>query len=69
MPFFPSGEHHKDVLGAFRENLRVPGPTLYGLRIGLICWAIGVALAAGYIVFNYRRFSGNVKLPASGEGY
>ncbi len=41
----------------------------YGLRIGLIWWAIGMALATVYIVFNYRRFSGKVKLPASGEGY
>jgi hypothetical protein len=69
MPFFPTGEHHKDVLGAFREDLHIPGPTLYGLRIGLIWWVIGMALAAAYIVFNYRRFSRKGKLPASGEGF
>jgi hypothetical protein len=47
----------------------VPGPTFYGLRIGLIWWAIGMARAAGHIVFNYLRFSSKVKLPLAGEGY
>ncbi len=48
------------------HNAKAPA---YGLRVGLIWWVIGMALATGYIVFNYRRFSGKTKLPASGEGY
>jgi cytochrome d ubiquinol oxidase subunit II len=39
----------------------------YGLRIGLAWWIPGVALAAGYFVFTYRRFAGKVRLHE--EGY
>jgi cytochrome d ubiquinol oxidase subunit II len=39
----------------------------YGLRIGLWWFIPGVALAIGYFVFIYRRFSGKVR-PAE-EGY
>jgi cytochrome d ubiquinol oxidase subunit II len=38
----------------------------YGLRIGLAWWIPGTALAIGYAVFTYRRFSGKVQL---GEGH
>lgn len=48
------------------HNAKAPA---YGLRIGLIWWLIGMALATSYSVFNYRRFAGKVKLPASEEGY
>jgi cytochrome bd ubiquinol oxidase subunit II len=41
----------------------------YGLRIGLIWWAIGIALAIGYFVFTYRQFAGKVKANAEHEGY
>ena len=34
----------------------------YGLKIGLVWWTIGMALAAGYFVFTYRRFAGKVRL-------
>lgn len=43
----------------------------YGLKIGLVWWVIGMALAAVYITYAYRSFGG--KIPASetgqGEGY
>ncbi len=41
----------------------------YGLRIGLVWWVIGMALATGYFVFLYRHFAGKVKLDADHEGY
>jgi cytochrome d ubiquinol oxidase subunit II len=39
----------------------------YGLRIGLVWWVIGMALAAGYFVYAYRHFAGKVRL--DDEGY
>jgi cytochrome d ubiquinol oxidase subunit II len=41
----------------------------YGLKVGLVWWVIGMALATGYFVFLYRHFTGKVKLEAEGEGY
>lgn len=32
----------------------------YGLQIGLIWWAIGMVLAAGYFTYLYRSFAGKV---------
>src|SRR5580658_7718800 len=32
----------------------------YGLKIGLIWWVIGMALASGYTIFVYRNFAGKV---------
>jgi len=32
----------------------------YGLKIGLIWWVIGIALASAYFVFVYRYFAGKV---------
>src|SRR5271170_4003007 len=34
----------------------------YGLKIGLIWWFIGIALATGYFIFVYRSFAGKVDL-------
>ena len=34
----------------------------YGLRVGLIWWFIGMALATTYFVYVYRNFTGKVKL-------
>ena len=39
----------------------------YGLRIGLVWWIIGMALATGYFVFTYRNFAGKVKTGAGHE--
>ncbi len=39
----------------------------YGLKIGLIWWAIGMALASGYTVFVYRSFAGKVSSADSEE--
>jgi cytochrome d ubiquinol oxidase subunit II len=39
----------------------------YGLEIGLVWWAIGMALAAAYFIHAHRKFRGKVKL--EGEGY
>lgn len=33
----------------------------YGLRIGLVWWLIGMALAASYTVYAYRSFAGKVR--------
>ena len=41
----------------------------YGLRVGLVWWCLGMALALGYFVFLYRRSRGKVKLEAGEEGY
>jgi cytochrome d ubiquinol oxidase subunit II len=38
---------------------------LYGLQIGLIWWAIGMILAAGYFTYLYRSFAGKVSLEES----
>jgi cytochrome bd ubiquinol oxidase subunit II len=35
----------------------------HGLRIGIPWWAVGMALATAYSIYNYRNFSGKVKLP------
>jgi cytochrome d ubiquinol oxidase subunit II len=32
----------------------------YGLKIGLVWWVIGMALATGYFVYVYRSFAGKV---------
>lgn len=39
----------------------------YGLRIGIIWWSVGMALALGYFFYLYRSFKGKVDL--EGEGY
>ena len=40
----------------------------YGLKIGLVWWLMGMALATGYFVYTYRHFSGKVQLDEE-EGY
>ena len=39
----------------------------YSLRVGLIWWGLGIALAIGYFTFVYRSFAGKVRLDQ--EGY
>ena len=39
----------------------------YGLKIGLIWWVIGMALATGYTVHSYRNISGKVSV-THGDG-
>ncbi len=34
----------------------------YGLRVGLVWWFIGMALATTYFIYVYRNFAGKVKL-------
>jgi cytochrome bd ubiquinol oxidase subunit II len=38
----------------------------YGLKIGLIWWFLGMALASGYVVFTYRSFAGKIR-PEPGD--
>ena len=38
----------------------------YGLRIGLIWWLVGMALATVYVVYVYRKFSSKVTLTEDG---
>ncbi|MNL61739.1 cytochrome oxidase subunit II [compost metagenome] len=40
--------------------------SLYGMRVGLVWWSIGMVLAAIYFVFIYRLFRGKV---SSEEGH
>ncbi len=35
---------------------------LYGLQVGLIWWAMGMVLAAGYFTYLYRSFAGKVNI-------
>ena len=39
----------------------------YGLRIGLIWWVIGMALAVSYTIFTYTRFAGKIRID-DGDG-
>jgi cytochrome d ubiquinol oxidase subunit II len=41
----------------------------YGLKIGLVWWAIGMVLAAGYFTFVYRSFAGKVVVDRDSHGY
>jgi cytochrome bd ubiquinol oxidase subunit II len=41
----------------------------YSLRVGLIFWSFGMALAAGYFIFVYRMFRGKVGAPTQSSGY
>lgn len=38
----------------------------YGLKIGLVWWLLGMALAGGYTIFTYRSFAG--KIPTGQPG-
>jgi cytochrome d ubiquinol oxidase subunit II len=40
----------------------------YGLQIGLIWWAIGMVLAAGYFTYLYRSFAGKVSVGEDRHG-
>jgi cytochrome d ubiquinol oxidase subunit II len=40
----------------------------YGLRIGLLWWVIGMALAACYTIFTYRHFAGKIRAAETDEG-
>jgi cytochrome d ubiquinol oxidase subunit II len=40
----------------------------YGLRIGLVWWSIGMALAASYTIFSYRHFAGKVRVTETDKG-
>jgi cytochrome d ubiquinol oxidase subunit II len=46
------------------ENAKAGG---YGLKVGLIWWALGILLASGYFIFVYRSFSGKVAGPRAVE--
>lgn len=39
----------------------------YGLKIGLVWWVIGMALAAAYFVYVNRKFAGKVELEGDGH--
>jgi cytochrome d ubiquinol oxidase subunit II len=41
----------------------------HALRIGLIWWTFGMALAVGYFVFVYRMFCGKVTEAPQGHAY
>jgi cytochrome bd ubiquinol oxidase subunit II len=39
----------------------------YGLKVGVVWWSIGMAIALGYFIYLYRSFKGKVTL--EGEGH
>jgi cytochrome bd ubiquinol oxidase subunit II len=39
----------------------------HGLRVGLVWWILGMALALGYFRYLYRQFRGKVTLESDGE--
>jgi cytochrome d ubiquinol oxidase subunit II len=39
----------------------------YGLKVGLIWWVIGMALATTYTIFTYRSFAGKIETAESKE--
>jgi cytochrome bd ubiquinol oxidase subunit II len=41
----------------------------YSMRVGLIWWTFGMALAVAYFIFIYRLFRGKVGEQATGGGY
>jgi cytochrome d ubiquinol oxidase subunit II len=41
----------------------------YAMRVGLIWWAIGMAIAVGYFTFLYRTFRGKILESGSEHGY
>ncbi|HKW88004.1 MAG TPA: cytochrome d ubiquinol oxidase subunit II [Candidatus Acidoferrales bacterium] len=41
----------------------------YGLKIGLVWWIIGIALATAYTIFVYRSFRGKVRVVEGEEPY
>jgi cytochrome d ubiquinol oxidase subunit II len=43
----------------------------YGLRIGLVWWVLGMALAVSYTIFNYRTTAGKIsaETPQENESY
>ena len=41
----------------------------YGLKIGMIWWVIGMALATVYFVYVYRSFAGKVPVQSDGQGH
>jgi cytochrome bd ubiquinol oxidase subunit II len=41
----------------------------YALRVGLIWWSFGMALAVAYFVFVYRMFRGKITGKVDGHGY
>jgi cytochrome d ubiquinol oxidase subunit II len=40
----------------------------YGLRVGLIWWVIGIALASAYFTFVYRYFAGKTSAADQAQG-
>jgi cytochrome d ubiquinol oxidase subunit II len=41
----------------------------YGLKIGLIWWVIGMALATVYFVYVYRSFAGKIAESPDAHGH
>ena len=42
---------------------------VYGLKVGLVWWVLGMILAAGYFTFVYRSFAGKVVVGGDPHGY
>ena len=41
----------------------------YGLRVGLVWWIAGMALASAYFAYLYRHFAGKVNTEGGASGY
>jgi cytochrome bd ubiquinol oxidase subunit II len=56
----PARDHRFDL------TISNTSAAIHGLRVGLVWWTLGAALAVAYFVFIYRMFRGKVQL---GEGH
>lgn len=54
---------------AFSLTIQNAQASEYGLKVGLIWWVIGMALATVYFVLVYRHFAGKVTASEEGNGY
>lgn len=54
-----------------QNNLTVQNSatSLYAMKVALVWWSIGIAIALGYFVFIYRMFRGKVSLSSGDHGY
>lgn len=72
--FLRTGDEHYNHAARFWAkifgiNFAVGVVGAYGLKIGIIWWAIGIILATGYFVYVYKTFAGKVTANSDGHGY
>jgi cytochrome d ubiquinol oxidase subunit II len=54
----------------YNLTIRNSVTSAYAMKVALVWWTFGIAIAIGYFVFLYRMFKGKVSLSSTGEhGY